>query len=134
MYHCYCTFVVGKGGFEPPKSETTDLQSAPFGHSGISPYSSSALRFRRTLDYYTPSGAKSQEVFANFRFSAQKSRYSRRRPSTVTVTTCHGMNFPLACSAVRAACSSPPQHGTSIRTTVTLWILLERMISVSFSA
>ena len=69
-----------------------------------------------------------------FDFSAQKSRYSRRRPSTVTVTTCHGMNFPLACSAVRAACSSPPQHGTSIRTTVTLWILLERMISVSFSA
>ena len=26
------------GGFEPPKSVTTDLQSAPFGHSGIHPY------------------------------------------------------------------------------------------------
>ena len=25
------------GGFEPPKSVTTDLQSAPFGHSGIHP-------------------------------------------------------------------------------------------------
>ena len=25
-------------GFEPSKSVTTDLQSAPFGHSGISPY------------------------------------------------------------------------------------------------
>ena len=24
--------------FEPPKSLTTDLQSAPFGHSGIPPY------------------------------------------------------------------------------------------------
>ena len=30
--------LVGEGGFEPPKSLTTDLQSAPFGHSGILPY------------------------------------------------------------------------------------------------
>ncbi len=30
--------VVGAGGFEPPKSKTTDLQSAPFGHSGTLPY------------------------------------------------------------------------------------------------
>ena len=30
--------MVGEGGFEPPKSLTTDLQSAPFGHSGILPY------------------------------------------------------------------------------------------------
>ena len=29
--------VVGRGGFEPPKSLTTDLQSVPFGRSGISP-------------------------------------------------------------------------------------------------
>ena len=31
-------FLVGAGGFEPPKSETTDLQSAPFGHLGTPPY------------------------------------------------------------------------------------------------
>ena len=30
--------LVGAGGFEPPKSKTTDLQSAPFGHSGTLPY------------------------------------------------------------------------------------------------
>ncbi len=30
--------LVERGGFEPPKSLTTDLQSAPFGHSGTSPY------------------------------------------------------------------------------------------------
>ena len=30
--------LVGEGGFEPPKSKTTDLQSAPFGRSGIPPY------------------------------------------------------------------------------------------------
>ena len=29
--------MVGEGGFGPPKSETTDLQSAPFGRSGIPP-------------------------------------------------------------------------------------------------
>ena len=28
---------VGEGGFEPPKALLTDLQSAPFGHSGIPP-------------------------------------------------------------------------------------------------
>ena len=32
-------FLVEEGGFEPPKSTTTDLQSAPFGHSGTPPYS-----------------------------------------------------------------------------------------------
>ena len=29
--------MVGRGGFEPPKSKTADLQSAPFGHSGTYP-------------------------------------------------------------------------------------------------
>ena len=29
--------MVGEGGFGPPKSLTTDLQSAPFGRSGIPP-------------------------------------------------------------------------------------------------
>ena len=29
--------LVGEGGFGPPKSLTTDLQSAPFGRSGIPP-------------------------------------------------------------------------------------------------
>ena len=28
---------MGEEGFEPPKSSTTDLQSAPFGHLGIPP-------------------------------------------------------------------------------------------------
>ena len=33
----YC--LVGEGGFEPPKALPADLQSVPFGHSGIPPYS-----------------------------------------------------------------------------------------------
>ena len=32
-----CFFLVGDGGFGPPKSVTTDLQSAPFGRSGNPP-------------------------------------------------------------------------------------------------
>ena len=31
-------FLVEEGGFEPPKRNATDLQSAPFGHSGTPPY------------------------------------------------------------------------------------------------
>ena len=42
--------LVGEGGFEPPKSLTTDLQSAPFGHSGIPPYEIGAGRRTRTPD------------------------------------------------------------------------------------
>ena len=30
---------MGGGGFEPPKQVAADLQSVPFGHSGIHPYS-----------------------------------------------------------------------------------------------
>ena len=35
------------------------------------------------------------------------------------MTTCQGMNLPLACNAFFAAISSPPQHGTFMRTIVT---------------
>ena len=33
-----CGDLVEEGGFEPPKRNATDLQSAPFGHSGTPPY------------------------------------------------------------------------------------------------
>ena len=39
-------FLVEEGGFEPPKSLTTDLQSAPFGHSGTLPYYGAGGRTR----------------------------------------------------------------------------------------
>ena len=42
-------FVVGGGGFEPPKSETSDLQSDAFGHSAIRPYKS----FKMVLELVT---------------------------------------------------------------------------------
>ena len=38
--------LVGAGGFGPPKSVTTDLQSAPFDRSGTLPYSLDRLARR----------------------------------------------------------------------------------------
>ena len=45
-----CDDVVEEGGFEPPKSVTTDLQSAPFGRSGTPPYEIGAGGRIRTPD------------------------------------------------------------------------------------
>ena len=42
--------LVDGGGFEPPKSETADLQSAPFGHSGTRPYEVGAGDGNRTCN------------------------------------------------------------------------------------
>ncbi|CAB1253942.1 hypothetical protein CLOSBL3_12820 [Clostridiaceae bacterium BL-3] len=41
-------FMVEEDGFEPSKSLTTDLQSAPFGHSGIPPHLVLAVGFEPT--------------------------------------------------------------------------------------
>ena len=46
ILHVSAGFLVGAGGFGPPKSLTTDLQSAPFGHSGIHPDFDGAYRAR----------------------------------------------------------------------------------------
>ena len=58
---------------------------------------------------------------------------SKMLPSREMVTTCQGMNLPLACSAFCAARCNPPQQGTSMRTMVTLLMSLSRMMAVSFS-
>ena len=55
-------------------------------------------------------------------------------PSAVNVTARMGMFFPLASTACRAAYSSPPQHGTSMRVSVTLRTSFSVRIAVSFSA
>ena len=38
VYQHLCSYLVEGDGFEPSKSLTTDLQSAPFGHSGTPPW------------------------------------------------------------------------------------------------
>ena len=42
--------MVGEAGFGPAKSVTTDLQSAPFGRSGIPPYIAGAGERSRTIN------------------------------------------------------------------------------------
>ena len=43
-------FLVGEAGFGPAKSVTTDLQSAPFGRSGIPPLEYGAGERSRTIN------------------------------------------------------------------------------------
>ena len=38
LYQDWCFFLVEGDGFEPSEQDATDLQSAPFGHSGTPPY------------------------------------------------------------------------------------------------
>ena len=45
-----CSMSMDGGGFEPPKQLATDLQSAPFGHSGIHPFSLNGAYRARTYD------------------------------------------------------------------------------------
>lgn len=52
--------MVERGGFEPPKAEPADLQSAPFGHSGTPPtsckpsYSPLIKKIVNQIDCVTP--------------------------------------------------------------------------------
>ena len=48
-----------RGGFEPPKQDAADLQSVPFGHSGICPCRAIAL----TDIYISIVNAKMQAFF-----------------------------------------------------------------------
>ena len=59
--------------------------------------------------------------------------YSASVPSILTTCTVRGMSLPQAASAVFTACSSPPQQGTSIRSSVTERMSFSRSMAVSFS-
>ncbi len=54
-------------------------------------------------------------------------------PSMFTTCTVRGMSFPLRSSAALTACSSPPQQGTSIRSSVTERMSLLCSTAASFS-
>jgi hypothetical protein len=44
------SYLVGDGGFEPPKALPADLQSVPFGHSGNLPYIKPTVFSRLVLE------------------------------------------------------------------------------------
>ncbi len=70
------TNMVGRAGFEPAKSETADLQSAPFGHSGTYPRCVSAALSRRDGEHSRVAGVRKMN-FEHF--------------STATVHLCMGL-------------------------------------------
>ena len=109
-------------GFEPSQTES---------ESGVLPVHNSATNKLYYTDifgfvnplvaYFSPEEKYFFRPCPRARAGPEKrAQRSRIFPSIEIVTTCHGRNFPLARSASRAACSSPPQHGTSMRTMVTL--------------
>ena len=49
------------GGFEPPKQYAADLQSVPFGHSGIHPFIQ--LGHQTTVCHYISTSTKLQVIF-----------------------------------------------------------------------
>ena len=85
-YVSRCCFLVGAGGFEPPKLKAADLQSVPIGHSGTRPYSFVCPAGR--LVYFSMEGWICQHFSANFckRFSrpgsGQKSPVGARKKGT----------------------------------------------------
>ena len=56
---------MGRGGFEPPKQIAADLQSVPFGHSGIYPnvMKTFYMYFRLTVKKYIISSNHTQDFF-----------------------------------------------------------------------
>ena len=81
--------LVGEGGFEPPKALLTDLQSAPFGHSGIPPYLVAGILYhllrqmsREFLFYFSFFAARNRLGGSENRFSdcsTEKPAFSTRR-------------------------------------------------------
>ncbi len=63
---------MGGGGFEPPKRNAADLQSAPFGHLGTRPYTDIYFKQpgypgRFAIDKYTDNLKKSQIILPGIR-------------------------------------------------------------------
>ena len=62
VYFYTSVFLVGAGGFEPPKLKAADLQSVPIGHSGTRP-DSVHIRCRTTCLFYQTAGDLSTTFF-----------------------------------------------------------------------
>ena len=86
--------MVGRDGFEPSKSVTADLQSAPFGHSGTYPYEVGAGEGNRTPNLLITNQLLCQLSYAStklFHFwpTDSSSKVATRKglePSTSSVT------------------------------------------------
>ena len=73
-------FLVGAGGFEPPKLKAADLQSVPIGHSGTRPYSL-FVSFAGRLAYFIMKEGFCQlffYLFLQMRFPCRETAEQRR--------------------------------------------------------
>ena len=68
---------MGRGGFEPPKQVAADLQSVPFGHSGICPY---IQKWDLQGSNLWPSACKADALPAELRSHKRPRRDSNPRP------------------------------------------------------
>ncbi len=84
--------MVGEGGFEPPKASPTDLQSAPFGHSGIPPYLIVYLILTRGANQRSVCGAKRKKEGADGKLSAP--REAERSELLLTLELVDGLEPP----------------------------------------
>ena len=86
--------MVGRDGFEPSKSVTADLQSAPFGHSGTYPYEVGAGEGNRTRNLLITNQLLCQLSYtsADSMVLSDKKKMATRKglePSTSSVTGWH---------------------------------------------
>ena len=107
--------------------------------SAASSVSNVFLHFRKIsriilVNLHKKTGSRSCAESGVFVIFPLQASCGRMLPSAVNVTTRMGMSFPLATTACRAAYSSPPQHGTSMRVSVTLRTSFSVRIAVSFSS
>ena len=71
-------FLVGAGGFEPPKLKAADLQSVPIGHSGTRPYSVFAVHGLPV--YITTRMVVCQHLLRNFWIFVPKAKTQKQKP------------------------------------------------------
>ena len=85
--------MVGGDGFEPSKSVTADLQSAPFGHSGTRPYEVGAGDGNRTCNLLITNQLLCQLSYTSIPIGMSKEKKMATRkglePSTSSVTGWH---------------------------------------------
>ena len=100
--------MVGGDGFEPSKSVTADLQSAPFGHSGTRPYEVGAGDGNRTCNLLITNQLLCQLSYTSIRMYRQRiftGKMAIRRglePLTSSVTGWHSnqLNYRTAVYAL----------------------------------
>ena len=89
--------LMGRGGFEPPKQFAADLQSVPFGHSGICPLVKYALT---KIDYSIPCSNVQAIKYLNFTpgllTEGKNSYYIIFRNSSFKSSTLASFGFPGA--------------------------------------